>query len=129
MTVLHAMLSSPLACLPRCPLRRGDQGFLNSYFQGFASAPVFDPGLDEASAATLKYMRLPTRYNADIGLYVINGNKWSIPTSEIRWAVSPPHQMCKPSPQQARKNVSDYWHSIQYGLLCSDSGDNSDCGI
>ena len=47
---------------------------------------MFDPGLDEASAAELKYMRLPTRYNADIGLYVINGNKWSIPTSEIRWA-------------------------------------------
>ncbi len=71
-------------CLCRCPSCRGDQGFLNSYFEGFASAPVFDPGLDEASTAQLKYMRLPTRYNADIGLYVINGNKWSIPTSEIR---------------------------------------------
>ena len=63
---------------------RGDQGFLNSYFQGFASAPVFEPGLDDALAAKHRYMRLPTRYNADIGLYVINGNKWSIPTSEIR---------------------------------------------
>ena len=64
--------------------RRGDQGFLNSYFQGFASAPVFEPGLDDAAVASQRYMRLPTQYNADIGLYVINGNKWSIPNSEIR---------------------------------------------
>lgn len=86
--VASAMPAAPLPslciCLCHSPSRRGDQGFLNSYFEGFASAPVFDPGLDEASTAQLKYMRLPTRYNADIGLYVINGNKWSIPTSEIR---------------------------------------------
>lgn len=28
--------------LPRLP-RSGDQGFLNSYFSGFAHAPLFDP--------------------------------------------------------------------------------------
>lgn len=28
--------------------------------------------------------RLPTRYNADLGLYVINGNRWMLPADDIR---------------------------------------------
>ncbi len=30
-------------------------------------------------------MRLPTIYNADLGLYIINGNRWTLPADEIRW--------------------------------------------
>lgn len=26
-------------------------------------------------------MRLPTRYNADIGLYIVNSNRWNLGTS------------------------------------------------
>lgn len=29
-------------------------------------------------------MRLPTKYNADIGLYLLNSNKWMIPESQIK---------------------------------------------
>ena len=68
---------------PAYCLCSGDQGFLNSYFSGFANAPVFD-GKEDHRASDQRYMRLPTRYNADIGLYVINSNRWSIPASEIR---------------------------------------------
>jgi hypothetical protein len=67
----------------------GDQGFLNAYFAALPGAPLFDPdaagrdddaddnsaddadcdgGGDEAAAL----WRLPTRYNADVGLYVLN---------------------------------------------------------
>jgi hypothetical protein len=60
----------------KLPLRRrGDQGFLNEYFKDFASAAVFDPSLDYSPNAH-HYMMLPTRYNADIGLYVFNSNRW-----------------------------------------------------
>ena len=58
----------PLAC-------RGDQGFLNAYFKGFIDGPLFDPS-EDYTTSTAKYMRLPTRYNADIGLYVLNSNRW-----------------------------------------------------
>lgn len=50
---------------------RGDQGFLNSYFSGFPAAPLFDP-LAPVTDEKVKMMRLPTAYNADAGLYVIN---------------------------------------------------------
>ena len=54
---------------------RGDQGFLNAYFNDFASSPVFDPDKDYPEDA-YKSMMLPSRYNADIGLYVFNSNRW-----------------------------------------------------
>jgi hypothetical protein len=56
---------------------RGDQGFLNEYFSGFASSPVFDPKMSYG-ASQHDSMMLPTRYNADIGLYVFNSNRWLV---------------------------------------------------
>ncbi|GIL91396.1 hypothetical protein Vretifemale_19012 [Volvox reticuliferus] len=83
----------------------GDQGFLNSYFPSFAHAPLFDPdtpytpdqykataGTDFESALQLElqhqqrgqqYMRLPTTFNADIGLYVVASNRWMLPRSSL----------------------------------------------
>ena len=67
-----------------CPLS-GDQGFLNSYFADLPAAPLFDPQRDATSAgahggskgesdgAAPRVLRLPTAYNADVGLYVLNG--------------------------------------------------------
>lgn len=73
----------------------GDQGFLNAYFSGFAASPLFDPGrgrlLSESwarpppgnatggAAARVRMGRLPTEYNADLGLYVLNSNRWMVP--------------------------------------------------
>ncbi|GMH36727.1 hypothetical protein BSKO_04600 [Bryopsis sp. KO-2023] len=63
----------------------GDQGFLNEYFHDFMNGPVFDPSKEyKGDEAKLKTMRLPTKYNADIGLYVINSNRWMIPEEDIR---------------------------------------------
>ena len=63
-----------------CPCRSGDQGFLNSYFADLPAAPLFDPQRDATSAdggltsnAAPRVLRLPTAYNADVGLYVLNG--------------------------------------------------------
>ena len=67
--------------VPPC---RGDQGFLNSYFYGFAEAPMFDPRRDYGGGSAPSVLRLPTRYNADLGLYIINGNKWGLPAADIR---------------------------------------------
>jgi hypothetical protein len=60
-----------------CPTTvcRGDQGFLNEHFSDFASSPVYDPS-KEYSENDHKSMMLPTNYNADIGLYVFNSNRW-----------------------------------------------------
>ena len=58
---------------------RGDQGFLNSYYAGFASSPLFHPGhvpmprTSQLPAAPGSTARLSTAYNADVGLYVLNG--------------------------------------------------------
>eukprot|EP00201_Polytomella_parva_P011545 CAMPEP_0175073890 /NCGR_PEP_ID=MMETSP0052_2-20121109/20886_1 /TAXON_ID=51329 ORGANISM="Polytomella parva, Strain SAG 63-3" /NCGR_SAMPLE_ID=MMETSP0052_2 /ASSEMBLY_ACC=CAM_ASM_000194 /LENGTH=325 /DNA_ID=CAMNT_0016341895 /DNA_START=35 /DNA_END=1009 /DNA_ORIENTATION=+ len=60
----------------------GDQGFLNSYFTGVAHAPLFDP-TSAYSTKQYKYMRLPTIFNADVGLYVVGSNRWMIPRSSI----------------------------------------------
>ena len=57
------------------PLRSGDQGFLNAYFDALPGAPLFDPDArdddDDAGAAAADaargLWRLPTRYNADVG--------------------------------------------------------------
>ena len=63
---------------PRAPCARGcsgDQGFLNSYFHDLPAAPLFDPERDATSegGAAPRVLRLPTAFNADVGLYVLNG--------------------------------------------------------
>ena len=58
---------------------------MNSYFYGFSDAPMFDPRRDYTGAG-ISVMRLPTVYNADLGLYVINGNRWTLQPDEIRSA-------------------------------------------
>lgn len=59
----------------------GDQGFLNAYFKDFMNGLVFDPSQSYISEHST--MRLPTKFNADIGLYVLNSNRWMIPENEI----------------------------------------------
>ncbi len=74
----------------------GDQGFLNEYFSDFASSPLFDPSTSlgqtfssqtfssqrqNTSIHTLA--RLPTIYNADLGLYIANSNRWMLPRDKI----------------------------------------------
>lgn len=73
----------------------GDQGFLNAYFNELASAPLFDPssGQDLCSLngkvkmisgeKSVCLRRLYTYYNADVGLYIANGNRWPIPETNI----------------------------------------------
>lgn len=64
----------------------GDQGFLNSYYSGFANAQVFEPNI---SPEVLKKRRVPemerlsTLYNADVGLYML-ANKWMVDEKELR---------------------------------------------
>jgi len=77
-------------------VRRGDQGFLNEYFEGFVNAYLFDPN-DIPSDAKVGFalspcriqlpsqmMRLETGYNADIGLYILNSNRWMIPKERLK---------------------------------------------
>ncbi len=60
--------------------RSGDQGFLNAYFAALPGAPLFEPesapegGAPDAAehSAARALWRLPTAYNADVGLYVLN---------------------------------------------------------
>ncbi|KAF8388225.1 hypothetical protein HHK36_026891 [Tetracentron sinense] len=64
----------------------GDQGFLNSYFSGFASAHVFEPNLssDVMNSRPVPEMeRLSTLYNADVGLYML-ANKWMVDEKELQ---------------------------------------------
>eukprot|EP00210_Caulerpa_lentillifera_P005197 g4966.t1 len=61
----------------------GDQGFFNSYFKNFVNAPLYDP-TSPPSGEDVKMMKLPTVYNADIGLYVLNSNRWMIPESQLK---------------------------------------------
>ncbi|GAB2246558.1 hypothetical protein Droror1_Dr00002051 [Drosera rotundifolia] len=64
----------------------GDQGFLNSYYVGFANAQIFNPdlSLDELKPRPLPEMqRLSTLYNADVGLYML-ANKWMVDEKELR---------------------------------------------
>ena len=52
----------------------GDQGFLNSYYGGFADAHLFNPNLSSEelkSRPTPEMERLSTLYNADVGLYML----------------------------------------------------------
>ncbi|CAD7695590.1 unnamed protein product [Ostreobium quekettii] len=60
----------------------GDQGFLNAYFPDYMNSRVFDPN-DTSKDAAAQMMRLPTAFNADIGLYVMNSNRWMIPKENI----------------------------------------------
>lgn len=55
-------------------LLTGDQGFLNSYYVGFANAQVYEPNLpsDVLNSRKVPEMeRLSTLYNADVGLYML----------------------------------------------------------
>ncbi|XP_024025163.1 inositol phosphorylceramide glucuronosyltransferase 1 [Morus notabilis] len=64
----------------------GDQGFLNSYYAGFANAHVFEPNLSPEvlnSRPVPEMERLSTLYNADVGLYML-ANKWMVNESELR---------------------------------------------
>lgn len=64
----------------------GDQGFLNSYYTGFASAPVFNPDIAPEvvnSGPVPKMERLSTLFNADVGLYML-ANKWMVDEKELR---------------------------------------------
>ncbi|XP_021738071.1 inositol phosphorylceramide glucuronosyltransferase 1-like [Chenopodium quinoa] len=64
----------------------GDQGFLNSYYAGFADARLFDPSLsaEELKSRPVPEMeRLSTLYNADVGLYML-ANKWMVDEKELR---------------------------------------------
>ncbi|KAK4353389.1 hypothetical protein RND71_028907 [Anisodus tanguticus] len=64
----------------------GDQGFLNSYYVGFANAQVYEPNqpLDVLNSRKVPEMeRLSTLYNADVGLYML-ANKWMVDEKELR---------------------------------------------
>eukprot|EP00887_Chlorella_sp_A99_P006489 scaffold3.g6489.t1 len=68
----------------------GDQGFLNEYFSEFPAAPFFDPRGGQALSAAapagarggprgaLRLGRLPTAYNADLGLFITNSGRWAV---------------------------------------------------
>lgn len=63
----------------------GDQGFLNTYYDDFPNAKLFDPTLSaEQRLATPapKMERLSTFYNGDVGLYVL-GNKWMFDETKL----------------------------------------------
>lgn len=58
----------------------GDQGFLNSYYAGFADARLFDPNMspEELKSRPVPEMeRLSTLYNADVGLYMLANKVFS----------------------------------------------------
>ncbi|KAI8556221.1 hypothetical protein RHMOL_Rhmol05G0235400 [Rhododendron molle] len=64
----------------------GDQGFLNSYYTGFANAHLFEPDLPQQwlhSRPIPEMERLSTLYNADVGLYML-ANKWMVDEKELR---------------------------------------------
>ncbi|KAJ7195395.1 hypothetical protein O6H91_Y511100 [Diphasiastrum complanatum] len=64
----------------------GDQGFLNSYFDEFPNAHLFNPNLtleERKRRLAPKMERLSTLYNADVGLYML-ANKWMVDESELR---------------------------------------------
>lgn len=61
----------------------GEQGFLDSYYSDFANGPFFNPSVKYEDSVNTT-MRMPTGYNADVGLYVLHSNKWVIPKEQIR---------------------------------------------
>ncbi|CAM6105868.1 unnamed protein product [Calypogeia fissa] len=97
----------------------GDQGFLNSYYEDFPNARLFDPSMspEDRKTYTPQMERLSTLYNADVGLYVL-ANKWMVDnTSELRvvhYTLGPlkpwdwwTHWLLKPV---------DYWQDIRVTL-------------
>lgn len=108
-----AMLDDMLGRIAETPsYTGGDQGFINEYLPGLARAPLYIPEDDRnASGAvdagtlaprltdlahdehTTKRLpngksyalgRLPTTWNADLGLYVLNSNRWMVPEDQLR---------------------------------------------
>uniref|UniRef100_A0A7N0VHZ7 Hexosyltransferase n=2 Tax=Kalanchoe fedtschenkoi TaxID=63787 RepID=A0A7N0VHZ7_KALFE len=82
-TVFNDMMSK-VTTLPS--YTGGDQGFLNSYYAGFANAHLFEPNLPEEvrkSRPVPEMERLSTLYNADVGLYML-ANKWMVNEDELR---------------------------------------------
>ena len=67
----------------------GDQGFLNVYFSRFANAPVWRASTDADTYACAPVdhgqalARLPGGYNYDVGLYIINSNRWMVSQAEV----------------------------------------------
>lgn len=64
----------------------GDQGFLNSYYNDFANAHLFEPNLPtevRKSRPVPQMERLSTLYNADVGLYML-ANKWMVDERELK---------------------------------------------
>jgi hypothetical protein len=64
----------------------GDQGFLNSYYEDFPNAHVFQPNLPQEVLKTRPppdMEPLSTLYNADVGLYTL-ANKVLL-VHKIRW--------------------------------------------
>lgn len=79
---LHAGMVAKVGTLPSST--GGDQGFLQSYFPDFASAPLWVPGSTPAAAQPIGQLaRLPTAFNADVGLFVLNANRWPIPAEQL----------------------------------------------
>ena len=46
---------------------------MNAYFADLPAAPLFDPQRATSAGGGAELYRLPTAYNADVGLYVLNG--------------------------------------------------------
>lgn len=70
----------------------GDQGFLNEYFSELPGAPIYDPESGKTLSQTFpswkdasgrRLARLSTMYNADLGLFIANSNRWMIPVDRI----------------------------------------------
>ncbi|XP_047327626.1 inositol phosphorylceramide glucuronosyltransferase 1-like isoform X2 [Impatiens glandulifera] len=68
----------------------GDQGFLNSYYNDFPNAHLFEPNIPQEvvdSKPSPEMERLSTLYNADVGLYMLaNKNlnfQWMVDESKL----------------------------------------------
>jgi hypothetical protein len=100
---LYQQLAAAMATTPS--YTGGDQGFLNTVFSDLPAAPLFAPAAPSSSrqlqellpqlreagqrheaagnGSSARTMRLRTVYNADIGLFVVNGNRWAVPRSQL----------------------------------------------
>ncbi|PHT78471.1 Inositol phosphorylceramide glucuronosyltransferase 1 [Capsicum annuum] len=64
----------------------GDQGFLNSYYVGFANAHIYEPNLPSDilnSRKVPEIKRLSTLYSADVGLYMIANKAPELATDNV----------------------------------------------
>mmetsp|Transcript_798 Transcript_798/g.4990 ORF Transcript_798/g.4990 Transcript_798/m.4990 type:complete len:480 (-) Transcript_798:529-1968(-) len=77
-----------------------DQGFLNEYFGQLVEAPLFHGAamLDNNDSKShtcyqsfcLQLERLPAQYNADVGLFLLNSEKWNFsPVSILHFTLGP----------------------------------------